>query len=79
MKSTGIVRRVDDLGRFVIPKEIRDTKEFKEGTPLEIFTEGDDIILREYKPGCVICGNVTNNRVGDALICKKCIQIIKEM
>ncbi len=51
MKATGVVRRIDDLGRIVIPKEIRKTLRIKEGTPLEIFTEKDgDIILRKYSP-----------------------------
>ena len=49
MKATGVVRRIDDLGRIVIPKEIRKTLRIKEGSPLEIFTEKDgDIILRKY-------------------------------
>lgn len=51
MKATGVVRRIDDLGRIVIPKEIRKTLRIKEGNPLEIFTEKDgDIILRKYSP-----------------------------
>ena len=51
MKATGVVRRIDDLGRIVIPKEIRKTLRIKEGTPLEIFTEKEgDIILRKYSP-----------------------------
>ncbi len=51
MKATGVVRRIDDLGRVVIPKEIRKTLRIKEGTPLEIFTEKDgDIILKKYSP-----------------------------
>ena len=51
MKVTGIVRRIDDLGRVVIPKEIRRTLRIKEGTPLEIFTDRDgEIILKKYSP-----------------------------
>ena len=51
MKETGVVRRIDDLGRVVIPKEIRKTLRIKEGDPLEIFTEKDgDIILKKYSP-----------------------------
>lgn len=57
MKATGVVRRIDDLGRIVIPKEIRKTLRIKEGTPLEIFTEKDgDIILKKYSP----IGELTN-------------------
>ena len=51
MKATGIVRRIDDLGRVVIPKEIRRTLRIKEGTPLEIFTDREgEIILKKYSP-----------------------------
>ena len=51
MKATGIVRRIDDLGRVVIPKEIRRTLRLREGTPLEIFTDGEgEIILKKYSP-----------------------------
>ncbi len=60
MKSTGIVRKVDGLGRVVIPMELRKTLEIKgadhgEGTPLEIFVEGSDIILRKYSTGGCHC------------------------
>ncbi len=51
MKATGVVRRIDDLGRVVIPKEIRKTLRIKEGDPLEIFTDKDgEIILKKYSP-----------------------------
>lgn len=48
MKSTGIVRRIDDLGRVVIPKEIRRTMHIKEGDPLELFMEGDFVCFKRY-------------------------------
>ena len=48
MKSTGVVRRIDDLGRIVIPKEIRRNLRIKEGDNLEVFIEGEDIILKKY-------------------------------
>ena len=51
MKATGIVRRIDDLGRVVIPKEIRRTSAFREGDPLEIFTDQNGaIVLKKYSP-----------------------------
>ena len=51
MKATGVVRRIDDLGRVVIPKEIRKTLRIKEGEPLEIFTDREgQIILKKYSP-----------------------------
>ncbi len=58
MKSTGIVRKVDELGRVVIPIETRRTLNINEGDSLEIFVDGEHIILRKYKPGCVFCGQI---------------------
>lgn len=58
MKSTGIVRPIDQLGRIVIPKELRRTLDIEVGDPLEIFVDGEEVILRKYEPGCVFCGNV---------------------
>lgn len=58
MKNTGIVRRVDDLGRIVLPKELRRTMRIKEGDPLEIHVEGETICLKQYKQdikACVFC------------------------
>jgi len=56
MKSTGIVRKVDELGRIVIPIELRRTLNIQVKDPVGIFTDGDTIILRGYKPRCYICG-----------------------
>ena len=50
MKTTGIIRRIDDLGRFVIPKELRRTLRIKNGESLEIFVDGEDILLKKYSP-----------------------------
>lgn len=58
MKSTGVVRPIDQLGRIVIPKELRRTLDIEVGDPLEIFVDGEEVILRKYEPGCVFCGNV---------------------
>ncbi len=63
MKATGMVRRVDDLGRIVIPKEIRKTLKIKEGEPLEIYVEKDNLLLRKYsKVGSLpeIAENIAN-------------------
>ena len=53
MKSTGIVRRVDDLGRIVLPRELRKVLEINERDELEIFVEGGRIILQKYQPSCI--------------------------
>lgn len=75
MKSTGVVRRIDDLGRIVLPKELRRTHSIDEGTPMEIFVDGDKIIVKKYQPGCQLCGSVSEGMVQHSsgkLICKPC-------
>lgn len=57
MKSTGIVRRVDDLGRIVLPRELRKVLEINERDELEIFMEGNSIVLQKHQPNCIFCGN----------------------
>lgn len=57
VKSTGIVRKVDPLGRILIPKELRRKFMIDEKDPLEIFVEGDTINLKAYKPLCIFCGS----------------------
>jgi len=77
MKSTGIVRKVDELGRVVIPIELRRTMDIEEKDALEIYVDGDKIILRKYEPACVFCGNakdVENFRGKN--VCKECIAAI---
>jgi transcriptional pleiotropic regulator of transition state genes len=59
MKSTGIVRKVDELGRIVLPKELRNVLNIKERDPLEIFVDDENrIILKKYEPACVFCGSM---------------------
>lgn len=62
MKATGIVRKVDELGRIVLPKELRRTLGIGEKDPMEIYTDGKGIILRKYAPGCAFCGSVNGIR-----------------
>ncbi len=57
MKSTGIVRKVDDMGRIVLPIELRRAMEIEDGSPLEIYVEEDSIILKACKPVCIFCGS----------------------
>ncbi|PFU90811.1 AbrB family transcriptional regulator [Bacillus anthracis] len=65
MKATGVTRKVDDLGRVVIPKELRNTLGIKEKAPLEFFVEGEDIVLQKYQPGgvCALTGEVSNRNI----------------
>ena len=73
MKSTGIVRRIDDLGRIVIPKEIRNTFKIYEIDPIEIFTDGDLIIFKKYSAVCIFCGSKDNLELFmDKSVCPKC-------
>lgn len=62
MKSTGIVRKVDELGRVVIPIELRRTLDIEEKDSLEIYVDGERIILKKYQPACVFCGNAQDVR-----------------
>ena len=57
MKSPGIVRKVDELGRIVLPIELRRTMGIDVKDSLEIYVDGDSIILRKYEPSCIFCGN----------------------
>ncbi len=57
MKATGIVRRIDYLGRIVIPKKLMSVMDIKVRDPIAFFTEGDSIIIQKYEPGCLFCGN----------------------
>lgn len=78
MKSTGIVRKVDDLGRVVLPIELRRTLNIDIKDALEIFTENDTIILRRYNPLCYICGESHDlTSFKSKQICSKCIDDIK--
>ncbi|GAA0120816.1 MAG: AbrB/MazE/SpoVT family DNA-binding domain-containing protein [Clostridium argentinense] len=80
MKSTGIVRKVDELGRIVIPIELRRTLDIEIKDALEIYVDKDQIILKKYEPACIFCGNareITNYKGKN--ICKECLaEISKE-
>lgn len=79
MKATGIVRRIDDLGRVVIPKELRRTYGIAEGDPLEIFADGGNILLRKYVRGCTLCGSTEDVLDIDGFsICRSCAKKIFE-
>ena len=57
MKSTGIIRKVDELGRIVLPIELRRTLDIAERDELEIFMEGDQIVLQKFEPSCIFCAS----------------------
>ncbi len=80
MKSTGIIRKVDELGRVVIPIEIRTKFNIAEKDPLEIYVDGSNIILKKFEPNCIFCGNTKGLiQYKDKQICPKCAKQIYEL
>ena len=80
MKSTGIVRKVDELGRIVLPIEMRRTLDIGEKDALEIYVEGSSVILKKYKPSCIFCDaakDVTEFKGKN--VCPKCLRELKEL
>ena len=79
MKSTGVVRKLDDLGRIVIPIELRRTMDIGLRDTLEIFVEDDKIILKKYHPACVFCNDARDVvPYKDKLICQRCLDELKK-
>ena len=73
MKSTGILRKIDELGRVVLPMELRKSLNLKVKDSLDIYVEGDTIMLRKYEPSCIFCGgegNITSFKGKN--ICEAC-------
>ena len=78
MKATGIVRRLDDLGRIVLPIELRRTLNLEIKDPVEIFTENDCVILKKFEPTCFFCGS--SKEVTDfkgKTVCAGCVKELK--
>ena len=79
MRSTGMFRRVDELGRIVLPKELRTRLEIKEGDPLEILVDGEKLVLQKYQPACVFCGGEEDIVYFQGKrVCAACLAQIKE-
>ncbi len=79
MKSTGIVRKVDELGRIVLPIELRRTFDIEQKDALEIYVDEATIILKKYEPVCIFCAdarNITNYKGKN--ICKECMKELKD-
>ncbi len=80
MKSTGIIRKVDELGRIVLPIELRNALGIAQKDPLEIFVEGSSIILKKHEDNCIFCG--ATKQLLDykgKLICNKCLDNINKL
>lgn len=79
MKATGIVRKVDELGRVVIPIELRRNLNINIKDPIEIFVDGEYIMLKKYEPACVFCGNAKNvHQIHGKNVCENCIAEIQK-
>jgi AbrB family transcriptional regulator, transcriptional pleiotropic regulator of transition state genes len=81
MKTTGIVRKLDDLGRIVIPKETREQLYINIKEPLEIFLDEEEnaIILKKYTPGCVLCGEMSGGKsFSGKTVCFNCLEAAKQ-
>jgi transcriptional pleiotropic regulator of transition state genes len=80
MKPVGVVRKVDQLGRIVLPKSLRKRYQMNEGDPVEILVQGDHIILERYKPKCIFCSNQNDVIEYDSrYICRNCLNEMKQM
>ncbi len=79
MKSTGIVRKVDELGRVVLPIELRRTLDIAEKDALEIYVDGANIILKKYEPACIFCDNAKDVvEYKGKKICTECMAAFKK-
>lgn len=78
MKSTGMVRKLDNLGRIVLPIEMRKTMGIELKDAIEIFTDGNNIVLRKYEAGCIFCGEVRDTALfRGKRVCKRCCELIQ--
>lgn len=78
MKATGIVRKLDPLGRIVLPIELRRTLGINEKDAVEIFVDGERIVLLKYEPACIFCGNAENvSYFKGKIVCAACTKDMK--
>ena len=78
MKATGIVRKVDELGRIVLPMELRRTMNINEKDPIEVYVDAETIILKKYEPSCIFCGEAKNvDEYKGKNICDDCMRELK--
>lgn len=80
MKSTGIVRKVDELGRIVLPIELRRTLDIAEKDALEIYVDNNSVVLKKYQPACIFCGDAREVTLFHGKnICTKCLQELRRL
>lgn len=79
MRATGVVRKIDELGRIVIPVEIRRSFQIDEKDPLEIYVDEEGIYLKKYEPSCIFCGNAKEiSMYKGRRICQACLDELKK-
>ena len=80
MKSTGIVRKVDELGRIVLPIELRRMLDIEEKDPLEIYVKESSVILKKYEPSCIFCDNTEDLvNFNGKNVCPRCLEELKNL
>ncbi len=80
MKATGIIRKVDELGRIVVPIELRNKLNINIKDEVEIYVEKSAIVIKKYDPSCIFCGKTKDlNEFEEKLICNKCLEKIKNI
>ncbi len=81
MKSTGMIRCVDELGRIVLPKSIRQNLEIADRDQIEIFIDGDRIVLQKFHPSCIFCSGEAQDVIvyKGKRICGQCLAVMKRM
>jgi len=80
MKSTGIVRRVDELGRIVLPAELRRTLDIGEKDQMEILVQDDAVVMRKYRPTCVFCDSVRDLAIFRGRnVCEDCLRQLRDL
>lgn len=80
MKSTGIVRKIDELGRIVLPAELRRTLDIGERDTLEIFVDGASVVLKKYRPTCVFCDSTRDISIFRGKnICPRCLRELQSL
>ena len=84
MKATGDLRKIDELGRLVIPKEVRTDMDLEIKDPIEIFVDQDMIIIQKYYPACTFCGDKNKDesktiQFSGKIVCRSCVQSVTDM
>lgn len=80
MKATGIVRKVDELGRIVLPIELRRTLNIEIRDPLEIYVDGESIMLKKYQPACIFCGSSDGiQKIHGKNVCANCVKELQSL